>query len=551
MIASASLADLVAELEENGSLWASSLFPSRVQSWFSDPQLELWDFLSRIRSGEATVHFHGRLLNAFIAIWARGDGKTTSIEMGVPYLGAKGAREFGIIVSKTLQQANERISNIADLLTEDQFRSLYPAMGTRWVDRYGQGPWSQNHLRTASGFELRAFGLNSPVRGVNSRGKRPDFIVFDDIDEAFDSAYMTEKKAEIIKKTILPARALNCVVFGVQNLILAGGVFDQLRTDADWLANRYVSGPHPSIRGLQVREYTDAEGRQRAEIIGGEPTWPRGATKYDAAQQLLDDIGLSSFKVEAQHDLRGVGSLTYPTFSPDRHAWRRTRLVDGRNMPDLPEFDLYVGGIDHGGEGENAHLTALGYAGYLKSADMLILLKRWSDNGAGVGERAKAKMYEWSVELGEQLGIADPKKQKKLIKWRSGADQYRENETLRGLGYNVSDSNREGPQGSVRDQRERWMGDRLGSGLADALGHVAPPRIRYLETSERWPEGWTLWAREMQRLRKKQARFEDDPVKRETISTNDDNVQASEYIVEEIELVQRRNAGTFAREVRQ
>lgn len=546
---SLAVADRIAALEADGAAWASALFSSRVQSWFSEPQIELWDYLSRIEAGRGAVPWHGRQINAFLAIWARGDGKTTSIEMGIPYLGAKRARRFGIVVSKTLQQANERIANIADLLTEESFRALYPEMGTRWVDRYGQGPWSQNHLRTASGFELRAFGLNSPVRGVNSRGQRPDLIVFDDIDEAFDSAYMTEKKVEIIRKTILPARALDCVVFGVQNLILAGGVFDQLRTDADWLANRFVSGPHPAIRGMQIREYTDTDGRQRAEIIGGDPTWPRGRTKYQAAQDLLDDIGLSAFKVEAQHDLRGVGSMTYPTFSPDRHAWRRTRLVDGRNMPDLPQFDLYIGGIDHGGEGENAHLTAVGYAGYNRASDMLVLLKRWSDNGAGVGERARAKMFEWSADLADEMGIVDPRKRLKVIKWRSGADQYRENENLRKLGYDVTDSNREGPQGSVRDQRERWMGDRLGSGLPDSLGHIAPPRVRYVETSERWPEGWTLWAREMQRLHKKQARFEDDPVKRETISVNDDNVQMSEYIVEEVEMVHRRGSGTFARGV--
>jgi hypothetical protein len=538
------------DLEDDGALWASQMFASRVQEWYSEPQLEFWEFLSRVQAERGAVPFHGRVINAFIAIWGRGEAKTSSVEMGTAYLAARRARKFGIVVSKTLQQANERVANIADLLTEDAYRELYPEMGTRWVDRYGQGPWSQNHLRTAGGFELRAFGLNSPVRGVNSRGQRPDLIVFDDLDEPYDSAYMTEKKIEIIRKTILPARAPGAVVFGVQNLILAGGIFDQLRTGADWLANRWVSGPHPAIRDARFEEYTDQDGRPRARIVGGEPTWPRGRTKYQYQQELLDDIGISAFRVEAQHDLRGVGSLTYPTFSPERHAWRRTRLLDGRNVVDLPAFDFYVGGIDYGGEGENAHLTAVGYAGYNKASDTLILLKRWSDNGPGVGDRQRQKMYEWSMELGQELGVEDVKKQTRLIYWRAGADQYRENEALRRLGFRVMDSDRDGSEGSVRQRRERWMGDRLGSGMPDALGQIPRPRIYYVENSERWPEGWTLWAREMQRLRKKQPRFAEDPVKRETISVNDDNVQMSEYIVEEVELVHRRGGGTMAKEVR-
>ena len=54
----------------------------------------------------------------------------------------------------------------------------------RAVNKYGYSKgWNAQKLRTANGFNVLAFGLDTGARGVKLDNLRPDMIILDDIDE--------------------------------------------------------------------------------------------------------------------------------------------------------------------------------------------------------------------------------------------------------------------------------------------------------------------------------------------------------------------------------
>ncbi len=148
-------------------------------------------------------------------------------------------------------------------------------------------------------FTLDALGLDVAARGVKVDDQRPDFIVFDDIDELHDSPHATRKKIDTLTKSLLPAGSKDVAVMGIQNLIIPHGVFAQLADGrAPFLVKRHVSGPHPAIR--EMRTEVQTVGKKRvAMIVSGEPVWKGQDLK--ACQDLMDLIGLPAFQQECQH----------------------------------------------------------------------------------------------------------------------------------------------------------------------------------------------------------------------------------------------------------
>jgi hypothetical protein len=532
--------EVLVDLEDDVVDWLTFMFgPSssspRVTSSFAPHHLEFWDYVARISDGE-TVTIRDRVRDAFIAIWPRGHAKTTSMEMAIAYLIAKRARRFIVIISSAQNQANERVENIGSLLQSSPFREHYPQASTRWISDTGKrGAWNQRQLQTSNGVTVRAFGLDAAMRGANIEGNRPDLIMLDDIDDESDSGYMTEQKVRRIKNAVLPMGTENLVVFGAQNLILKGGVFDQLAGDADWLVNRIVSGPHPALEGFRwtIVEEPDRLGYR---ITAGKPTW--SGQGMAECQVELDQIGIESFQIELQHDVRVAGTLVFSQFSRERHAWPKARLKgaawttievlnEETGKPEmvtqmehpgeygyiLPAFDVIVGGIDYGTEGESAHPSALMVGGYVQRLDLIIWLRAWKRRGAGVSDAQEKRMAELEEEFGR-------------IRWCAGGDQYRYNRTLRRQGFDVHDALMSA--GSA-DQRRRWVGARLGYNLDDYEGRPPRPRMMYLE------EFCSQWAYEMERYKRKPQRSDQDDAKRDVVKLGDDLIDAGLYGDEEVE----------------
>lgn len=135
----------------------------------ADWHCEVWRWAWAIRLG--------RPAQPLIAIAPRGGGKSSTSEQVISALGARNSRKYILYVRATQAQANASVANIANILESSMIRNYYPGMGERMMGRFGQAKsWNRTMLRTASGFTVAAFGLDSAMRGAKVDDYRPDLI---------------------------------------------------------------------------------------------------------------------------------------------------------------------------------------------------------------------------------------------------------------------------------------------------------------------------------------------------------------------------------------
>lgn len=270
--------------------WLRTLFPGHVAAGFSGRHTALWDWVWDLRAGVRP--------RPFVAVWPRGGGKSTSAELAVVAMAARRVRRYGLYVCETQDQADDHIQNVAGLLESRQVELYYPRMAERAVGKYGNSRgWRRNRLRTASGFTIDAIGLDSAARGAKLDEHRPGFMVLDDLDSELDSATTAEKKILVLTRKLLPAGAGDLAVLAVQNLVHGNSIFSRLAgSEADFLLDRIVSGPHPAVEGL----VTELRGEQYV-IVAGTATWAGQDLAH--CQKSINTGGLTSFLSECQHEV--------------------------------------------------------------------------------------------------------------------------------------------------------------------------------------------------------------------------------------------------------
>jgi hypothetical protein len=269
-------------------MWLMAIAPQYVSAPFGRHHIQFWEWAWSIEPG---VRPH-----PFVAIWPRGGAKSTSAEMCVVALGARRKRRYCLYVSETQDQADDHVANIAALLESTEVSYVYPELGERLVGKFGSSKgWRRNRIRTASKFTVDAVGLDSAARGIKLEDMRPDLMVLDDIDSENDSRSTTEKKIRTITRKLLPAGSQDLAVIAIQNKVHDDSIFARLADGrADFLHDRIVSGPIPAVWDMELRNQDG-----HFTIVGGEPSWE--GMPIDAAQGLLDHIGLSAFLAECQH----------------------------------------------------------------------------------------------------------------------------------------------------------------------------------------------------------------------------------------------------------
>lgn len=222
--------------------------------------------------------------------------------MGVAYVGCKLARRYVLYVSATQDQADKHVQSIATMLEQVGVE--------RSVGKYGNSRgWRRDQLRTATGFNVEAMGLDTASRGVKLDEFRPDLIILDDIDGLEDTPETTAKKIRAITKSLIPAGSANCAVLVIQNLIIEDGIMSQLVDGrADWLSGRecYVE---PAVIGLRTEIRTTDAGISRHTITAGVPTWD--GQDLETCERQINDWGLRAFLEEAQHEVSGSQGLVF------------------------------------------------------------------------------------------------------------------------------------------------------------------------------------------------------------------------------------------------
>lgn len=276
-------------------LWLKAFASEYTRIEFANHHKQFWNWIYAIDDNRPAP---------FIAIWPRGQGKSTSAELGVVNLACRGKRRYALYICATQDQADNHVSTIATLLESNPIARAYPDMSQRSIGKYGNVKgWRRNRLVTKDGFIIDALGLDVAVRGVKLDMQRPDLIVLDDIDSQQDSLVTINKKLETLSTAIIPSGANNLAVIGVQNLIHSESIFSQLADGrASMLYGKIISGPIKSLDNL-VTESIDG----RTVIVSGIPTWE--GQSISRCQDMIDDMGISAFLSECQQETNNANGM--------------------------------------------------------------------------------------------------------------------------------------------------------------------------------------------------------------------------------------------------
>lgn len=277
--------------------WLRMYAPHAASSPLGDHHVRAWEWAESIEPTNPPP--------ALIECWFRGGGKSTTMELIASRIAVKASKRFLLYVCATQEMADRHVQDIATTMERCGIE--------RAVNKYGFSKgWNASKLRTANGFNVLAFGLDTGARGVKLDYLRPDFIVFDDIDELDDSVSRVDKKIATITQTILPAKSTDCAIVFVQNRIHANSVMSKvLSGEVDMLQNRVQAPIVPAIKNLTYTTEEKEDGRMGYRITGGTPTWSHKG--IEICQREIDDYGLISFLRECQHEV-GVGGLFFPDF---------------------------------------------------------------------------------------------------------------------------------------------------------------------------------------------------------------------------------------------
>jgi hypothetical protein len=282
----------------------------------------------------------GRRPRPFVGIWPRGGAKSTNAEMGAIALGAprqqedgsrRPTRNYAWYVSEVQDQADDHVETVGAMLESSELATFYPDLARRAVNKYGSSRgWRRNRLRTAAGFTVDAVGLDTAARGIKIEEARPGLIVFDDIDGRHDSQATTDKKRETITQTLIPAGSADRALMFIQNLVHPTSIFAQLADgSAGFLTQAHISGPVPAVEDL-----TYAAKRDRIVITSGTPTW--AGQDLDTCQADIDEIGITAFLQEAQHEVEA------PPGGMFDHLDLAALRIDWDDVPPLDRVVVWV-----------------------------------------------------------------------------------------------------------------------------------------------------------------------------------------------------------------
>jgi predicted phage terminase large subunit-like protein len=340
--------ELYRQLPDDPMGWLLTTFPTYFQNprgeavSLAPHHEEFWRWLWGLTPGISQ--------RTLIQILARGGGKSTQLELGAAVVGYFGLRRYTLYICSTQSQADDHVATVA---------ALFETLGVeRAMNRYGFSMgWNIQRLTTADGFVLDAIGMDKAIRGVKREEARPDLIFLDELDEQLDTLDTIDKKVDVLTRKVLPTGSGALAVVGVQNLPNKDGIFAQLADGrAEFLLDRYVSGPHPALRDLPMQDWyvphTRPDGTPYLRIVAGTPSW--AGQDLAECERLLNTIGPRAFLIEAQHRIALLEGKIFkrewfaivdewPRGAPMVRAWDFAATEEGGQRRRAKDPDYTVG----------------------------------------------------------------------------------------------------------------------------------------------------------------------------------------------------------------
>jgi predicted phage terminase large subunit-like protein len=199
--------------------------------------------------------------------WARGHAKSTHLDLLIPlWMKIQDPRQINVmvLVSKSEDMAKRLLG---DLQAELEYNK---AFHRDFGDQVASGTWSDGEFRTADGCLFVALGRGQSPRGLKDRGRRPDYIVIDDIDD--DELVRNQSRVKNTLNWCLEALA-GTMAMGRGRFVMVGN-----RIGKDSVLSRFAERPgvyHTIVNALDKKglpswreNYTIDEIRLMREFIG-------------------------------------------------------------------------------------------------------------------------------------------------------------------------------------------------------------------------------------------------------------------------------------------
>ena len=238
--------------------------------------------------------------------WARGHAKSTHMGVFVPlWLKIQKERQFNtmVLVSKSEDSA---VRLLADLQQELAYNELY-------ISDYGQqikeGNWAEGEFITADGCYFTALGRGQSPRGLKNSGRRPDYIVIDDIDD--DEMVRNEKRTRLAAEWVLSA-LFGTMEAGRGRFIMVGNRIAK-KSILTMITER--PGVHHTVVNILDRN--------------GNPTWSENYTPSEVAE-MRSMMGERNFQKEYMNNPMTEGAV----FRPEQ-------ITYGKILP-LKEYKMLV-----------------------------------------------------------------------------------------------------------------------------------------------------------------------------------------------------------------
>jgi len=329
-----------------------SLGPNTFKSSFSEFHKEFWNWywrLSRMRRDRAPIK---KETLSFLAGWARGCGKSSTVEWACIAEGALGLEGYVLYVCKNQESANSHVADIRRRLESSEVARYFPDLAEPKIGRHGgKYGWRQDFLVTAGGWAIRPLGLDTlNIRGIREGDLRPTMIVFDDLDDYDMSLHEAQSILGTISRSILPAGTPSIIQLIAQNLIVEHGAVNQIYTGKTDVLSDHHPSVYPAFEDdLVIEPKTDpATGKRSYEILSGTPTW-EGMDLEDALVN-LNKSGLEAFYAEYQHDFSlDKSELVLPEYDDTVHVitWSQFEEMFGTRYR-VPEHWQAGVGLDLG-----------------------------------------------------------------------------------------------------------------------------------------------------------------------------------------------------------
>ena len=155
-------------------------------SWKAEPENQTCPkqpvFVADRDSRGRLAAIHLRISDKMLIIMPRGSSKTTLINAHNLREIARHETPFMVYLSEAATHAEEQLQNVKrQMETNALFITVF---GDKRPSRSDPEKWTQGFIETTDGTVVTAKGRGGQIRGKNVGGKRPNLIIFDDVEDS-------------------------------------------------------------------------------------------------------------------------------------------------------------------------------------------------------------------------------------------------------------------------------------------------------------------------------------------------------------------------------